>query len=190
MKTDKKRIVVGISGASGMAIAGEVLKGFREDGNWETYLVVTEHGKRTIELEYLEGIDYLYSLADVVCDPKDIAHSISSGTFQTEGMIVVPCSMKTLAGIANGFSENLLLRAADVTIKQRKKLVLVPRETPLSVIHLKNMLELAQMGCIILPPVLTYYNMPQKISDMTIHIAGKVLDEFNISLKGFSRWGN
>lgn len=190
MKAAKKRIIIGISGASGIAIAIKVLRGFREDGNWETYLVVTEHGKKTIELEYKEGLDYIYSLADTVCEPENIAHSISSGTFLTKGMIVVPCSMKTLAGIANGFSENLLLRAADVTIKQKRKLVVVARETPLSVIHLKNMLELAQMGCVILPPVLTYYNMPQSILDMTVHIAGKVLDEFAISYKGYTRWGS
>lgn len=188
MKQTKKRIIVGISGASGMPIAAEVLRGFRDEGTWEIYLVVTEHAKKTIELEYKEGIDHINALADVVCDSKDIAHNISSGTFVTEGMIVVPCSMKTLAGIANGFSENLLLRAADVTIKQRRKLVLVPRETPLSVIHLKNMLELARMDCVILPPVLTYYNAPQHISDMTVHIAGKILDEFNINMKGFTRW--
>ena len=184
----KRRIIIGISGASGIAIAAEVVKGFKRDGTWEIYLVVTDSAKKTAEKEYSQGIDNIYEMADVLCNPLDISHGISSGTFITEGMIVVPCSMKTLAGISNGFSDNLLLRAADVTIKQRKKLVLVTRETPLSVIHLKNMLELSKIGCVILPPMLSYYNMPKSIDDMTIHIAGKILNEFGVDLKEFVRW--
>ena len=121
-------------------------------------------------------------------DLKNIGASIASGTYRTEGMIIVPCSMKTLAGIHSGYSDNLLLRAADVTIKERRKLVLVARETPFSHIHLRNMTELAQMGAIILPPMLTYYNLPVTIQDMTNHIAGKVLDIFGIELEGFNRW--
>jgi 4-hydroxy-3-polyprenylbenzoate decarboxylase len=187
---NKKKIIIGISGASGIAIAAEVIRGFKKNCNWEIYLVITDSAKKTAEIEYSEGIDKIYSMVDVICSLRDISHGISSGTFVTEGMIVVPCSMKTLAGISNGFSDNLLLRAADVTIKQRKKLVLVPRETPLSVIHLKNMLELSKLGCVILPPMLTYYNMPKTVEDMTAHIAGKILDEFGVDLKGFVRWNN
>ena len=104
------------------------------------------------------------------------------------GMIVIPCSMKTLAGIATGYSDNLLLRAADVTIKERRKLVLVARETPLSPIHLRNMLSLSELGVVIVPPVLSYYNKPSTVEEMTTHIVGKVLDVFQIELPGFKRW--
>ena len=117
-----------------------------------------------------------------------MAASVSSGTFRTEGMVIIPCSMKTLAGIACGYSDNLLLRAADVTLKERRKLVLVTRETPLSQIHLRNMLSLTQTGAVILPPMLTYYNNPQTIEDMTRHIVGKVMAEFGLEHPKFHRW--
>ena len=117
-----------------------------------------------------------------------MAASVSSGTFRTEGMIIVPCSMKTVAGIACGYSDNLILRAADVTLKERRKLVLLAREAPLSGIHLRNMLTLSQMGASILPPMLTYYNNPQTVEDMTRHIVGKALSAFDLELPGFQRW--
>ena len=120
----------------------------------------------------------------------DIGAAIASGTFKTEGMVVVPCSMKTVAGIAHGYSQNLLLRAADVVIKERRKLVLVARESPLSTIHLNNMLLLANAGIVILPPVLTYYHRPATIQEMTAHIVGKVLDVFGIELRGFQALGS
>ena len=183
-----KKIIIGISGASGISLAVEVMKGFNKEDNWEIYLIITDAAKKTIELEFEKGVNYILSLADVVCDVDDLAHSVSSGTFITEGMIVVPCSMKTVAGIAGGYSENLLLRAADVTIKQGRKLVLVPRETPLSIIHLNNMLKLAEIGVILLPPMISYYNRPQSIKEVTIHIAGKILDEFKINHIGYKRW--
>ena len=118
----------------------------------------------------------------------DVGASIASGSFKTEGMAVVPCSMKTLAAIAHGFSENLLSRAADVTLKERRKLVLVARKSPLSPIHLQNMQALAACGAIILPPVLTFYNHPRTVEDMVHHIVGKILDVFDIELEGFRRW--
>ena len=127
-------------------------------------------------------------LADECHDIKNIGASIASGTYKTEGMIVVPCSMKTVAGIASGYSDNLLLRAADVTLKERRKLVLVARETPFNTIHLRNMLELSQMGAIILPPMLTFYNKPQSMDDMVNHIAGKILDVFDIEYQKLCRW--
>ena len=127
-------------------------------------------------------------MADHVYDLHDIGASIASGTFKTEGMVVVPCSMKTVAGIHSGYSDNLLLRAADVTLKERRKLVLVARETPLHTIHLRNMMELSQMGAIILPPMLTFYNRPENIQQMVEHIAAKVLDIYGIESKKFRRW--
>lgn len=174
----KKRIIVGISGASGITLAKEVIQAFRLAKCWEVFVIATPSAVKTAELEFVDGINSIYELSDYVCNPDDISHSISSGTFRTEGMIIVPCSMKTLAGINHGYSDNLLLRAADVTLKQRRKLVIVPRESPLGIIHLKNMLELAQIGCIIIPPVLTYYHLPKTIEDMSKIITEKIIKEF------------
>ena len=119
---------------------------------------------------------------------EDIAAAPASGSFKTMGMIVVPASMKTVAGIASGYSDNLLLRAADVTLKERRRLVLVARECPLSTLHLRNLLELSRMGAVILPPVMSYYSHPATIGDMTRHIVGKILDQFDLETEGFRRW--
>ena len=116
--------------------------------------------------------------------------SISSGSFKTEGMVIVPCSMKTLGGICGGYSDSLLLRAADVTLKERRKLLLVTRETPLSEIHTRNMYELTKCGAIIMPPVLSFYNKPETIEDMVVHICGKITDLFSINMKNYRRWGD
>ncbi len=183
-----KRIVVGISGASGMPIALEVLRTIKETEEYAVDLVMSEGARRTIELESPEGVEEFLALADVVHDLRNIGASIASGTYKTEGMIVVPCSMKTVAGIAGGYSDNLLLRAADVTLKERRKLVLVARETPFSQIHLRNMYELSKMGAIIMPPMQTYYNKPENIQDMVNHMAGKILDVFEIDYKKIRRW--
>ena len=120
--------------------------------------------------------------------PEDIAAAPASGSFKTMGMIVVPASMKTVAGIASGYSDNLLLRAADVTLKERRRLVLVARECPLSTLHLRNLLELSRMGAVILPPVMSYYSHPATLGDMTRHIVGKILDQFDLETEGFRRW--
>lgn len=183
-----KRLVIGISGASGMPIAVEVLKELKKHPDWMSCLVITKGGERTIEYECEESVEEIKALADECYDLQNIGASIASGTFRTEGMVVVPCSMKTVAGIANGYSDNLLLRAADVTIKERRKLVLVARETPLNSIHLKNMLELSRAGAIIMPPVLTFYNRPETLQDSINHIAGKILDIFHIEYSRFQRW--
>ncbi len=183
-----KRLVIGMSGASGVPIAVEILKTLRECPDWESCLIVTEGARRTIELESEYTEEQILGLADHVYNLHDIGASIASGTFQTEGMVVVPCSMKTVAGIHSGYSDNLLLRAADVTLKERRKLVLVARETPLHTIHLRNMMELSQMGAIILPPMLTFYNQPEGISQMVEHIAAKVLDIYGIEHRRFRRW--
>ncbi len=121
---------------------------------------------------------------------NDVGASISSGTFKTEGMVIVPCSMKTLAGVANGYSENLLLRAADVTLKERRPLVLVARESPLNRIHLRNLLSASDAGAIILPPVVPYYNSPTGVREITMHIVGKILDIFAVPVPEFHRWGS
>lgn len=188
-KHNKKRIIIGISGASGAPIAISILKALRGFQEWESHLVITRGGMETIKQETKYSFEEVCELADIVCDNSNIGAPIASGTFHTEGMIVVPCSMKTLAGINTGYSDNLLLRAADVVLKERRRLVLAARETPFSAIHLRNMLELTQAGAIILPPMLSYYNKPTDIDDMTNHIAGKILGFFDVAIDGFRGWG-
>ncbi|MBP2656534.1 MAG: aromatic acid decarboxylase [Firmicutes bacterium] len=183
-----KRLVIGMSGASGVPIAVGLLKEMKKRPDWETHLVITSGAQKTIEQETPLSRVEIEALVTKCYSMDDIGASIASGTFQTEGMVVVPCSMKTVSGIANGFSQNLLLRAADVTIKEGRKLVLVARETPLSPIHLDNMLALARLGVRILPPMLTYYNKPASIEDMTRHIVGKITDAFRIETEEFQRW--
>ncbi|NLJ79828.1 MAG: UbiX family flavin prenyltransferase [Firmicutes bacterium] len=184
----KKRLVVGISGASGAIVGIELLATLKAHRDWETHLVITGGGEITISQEAEYDLEAVQALADVVHPIDNIGATIASGSFETEGMVVVPCSMKTVAGIAGGYSDNLLLRAADVTIKEQRKLVLVARESPLSTIHLRNMLLLAEQGVVILPPMLTYYNLPSVIEDLNYHIIGKILDQFGIPLKEFRRW--
>ena len=184
----KKRIVVGLTGASGAPLAVEFLQSMRHFSDWETHVVYTGSFVKTLLTETELTEKSLEELADVLYPLEDVAASISSGTFQTEGMVIVPCSMKTVAGIACGYSDNLVLRAADVTLKERRKLVLVARESPLSTIHLKNMLFLSQCGAIIMPPMLTYYNRPQSKEDMARHIVGKILSEFGLEMPDFHRW--
>jgi flavin prenyltransferase len=185
----KKRLVVGMSGASGAILGIEVLKVLRENLEWETHLIISKGAELTILEETEYTLDEVKSLADKVYDIKSIGESIASGTFKTEGMIIVPCSMKTVAGVASGYSDNLLLRAADVTIKERRNLVIVARESPLSTIHLRNMLVLAKAGAIIIPPIVAYYNKPLSLEDMNRQIVGKILDKFEIEVTGFNRWG-
>lgn len=183
-----KRLIIGISGASGVPITIALLKAIRNLDDWTSCLVISKGGEKTIEMETDYTVQEVIDLADEVHDIKNIGASIASGTYKTEGMVIVPCSMKTLAGIANGYSDNLLLRAADVVLKERRKLVLVARETPFNTIHLRNMLSLSQMGAIIMPPMQTYYNMPQTVQDMIDHITGKILDVFDIDYQNFRRW--
>jgi flavin prenyltransferase len=184
-----KRLVIGISGASGIPLAVHLLELMRDQDGWESHLVVSPGADRTILEETSYKPEDIFSLATRRHCIDDIGSSIASGTFRTEGMVVIPCSMKTVAGINHGYSDNLLLRAADVTIKERRKLVLVARETPLSPIHLRNLSELVSLGVVVMPPMMTFYNQPQSIADMTHHIVGKVLSEFGIEAPGFRRWG-
>lgn len=184
----KNRLVIGISGASGVPVAVEILRQLRHS-EMETHLVYTRGAEMTLSQETTLTREELNAMADVVYDNANIGAAIASGTFRTAGMIVAPCSMKTVAGIVSGYSDNLLLRAADVTIKERRKLVLVARETPLSTIHLRNLYEISRMGAVVIPPVLSYYNHPDSVEACTAHIAGKVLDQFGIEGEHFCRWG-
>lgn len=182
------RLVVGISGASGAPLAHRLLQQMRGCDGWETHLVVSPSARRTIEHEVSRPLSEIEALATVVYDERDVGAAIASGTFRTRGMIVIPCSMKSLAGIAHGYTDNLLLRAADVTLKEQRKLVLVARETPLNRIHLNNMATLAEYGARILPPMMTFYTQPKTIDDMVDHIVGKALGEFGIEGRNFHRW--
>lgn len=184
----KKRLVIGMSGASGASLAVELLRQMEKQETWETHLVMTEGAKMTLEEETDLTCKQIEDLATCIYDNSNIGAAIASGSFRADGMIVIPCSMKTVAGIANGYSENLLLRAADVTIKEGRKLVLVPRECPLSQIHLRNMYELSRMGVVMIPPMLSYYNRPETVKECTRHIVGKVLDQFDIEGEEYRRW--
>lgn len=184
-----KKIVVGISGASGMPLAVRLLKELKKQEDVETHLVMTKSAELTIAQECQESIAEIRSLADVVYDNHNMAASIASGTFDVTGMIVIPCSMKTIAGIRCGYSDCLLLRACDVMIKEQRPLILIARESPLSAIHLDNLAYLSHLSQVtIMPPMLTYYQLPKTIEDMEMHLVGKILARFDIELKDFKRW--
>ena len=169
------RIIVGITGASGIVIAVALLKKLKEIDGVETHLIVTDGGELTIRDETDFDVFDIKRLADVVYDVHEMDASIASGSFLVEGMVIVPCTMKTVAGIVCGYSDNLLLRAADVCIKEKRKLILVPREMPFSRIHLRNMKELANLGVVIMPPVMTFYNREMTIESQVDHIINKIL---------------
>jgi 4-hydroxy-3-polyprenylbenzoate decarboxylase len=182
------RIIVGISGASGVVLGYYMLKALRLHSGYEIHLVISEGGKVNFDLETDLKIEDIEGLADVVHDNKNLAASISSGSFKTDGMIIIPCSMKTLSGIATGYAENLLIRAADVCLKENRKVVLVPREMPLGKVHLRNLKEVSDLGCVIIPPMLTFYNNPQNIESHINHIIGKILMQFDIDHEKFIAW--
>ena len=183
-----KRLIIGMSGASGAPLTVELLRRLRKNHpEVETHLVVTRGGKMTLTQETGMALAELQKLAHVCHDNGSIGASIASGSFKTMGMIVVPCSMKTVAGIVSGYSDNLLLRAADVCLKERRKLVLVARESPLSTVHLRNLYEVSQLGAVILPPMLTYYNAPQSLEDCTRHTVNRILSQFDLD-EGSYQW--
>lgn len=184
-----KRVIVGVSGATGTIYAKKVLEVFKGLGI-ETYLVISDGAERTMQLETDFNSDTLKSLASQVYDIKDLGANISSGSFINEGMVVVPCSIKSLSGIANSYNDNLLVRAADVTLKENRKLVLVVRETPLHQGHLKLMLAASEIGAVILPPMPAFYTRPVSIEDIINQTVGKIMDQFGIDSKLFRRWGN
>ena len=183
------RLTIGISGATG-AIFGIRLLEFLSKSDVETHLIITEAGENTILMETDWKVEEVKSLAKVVHDIKDLGADISSGSFLSEGMVIIPCSIKSLSGIANSFNENLLIRTADVTLKERRKLVLVVRETPLHLGHIELMLQASRMGAILLPPVPAFYFYPKTIDDLINHTVGKVLDLFGINHHLFQRWGS
>ncbi|MCR5834651.1 MAG: UbiX family flavin prenyltransferase [Selenomonadaceae bacterium] len=174
------RLIIGMTGASGVVIAVELLKRLKAIESVETHLIITEGAELTIRDETDFDVFDIRRLADFVYDVNEMDASIASGSFLVDGMIIIPCTMKTLAGIVCGYCENLLLRAADVCIKENRKLLLVPREMPFSRIHLRNMKELADCGAIIMPPVMTFYNTPKGMDAQISHIVDKILRIYNL----------
>jgi 2,5-furandicarboxylate decarboxylase 2 len=176
----RERIVVGLSGASGAVIGVRLLAALRRLGTHETHLIVSASGAVTAAQELGLSRGDLDRMADVVHNVRDIGASVASGSFLSSGMVIVPCSMKTLASVANGFGDNLLTRAADVMLKERRRLVLVARETPLNLAHLRNMTLATEMGAIVMPPVPAFYAHPQTIDDVVDHTVGRILDLLGI----------
>lgn len=181
------RVTVGISGGSGAVYALAVLRALRDLGV-ETHLVVSTMGEKVMEHECGVTPEELRGYADIWHENGNLGAAIASGSYHSDGMAVVPCSMKTLAAIAHGYSDSLLARSADVALKERRKLVLVPREMPFSALHLENMLKLAAMGAVIMPPCPAFYNHPQDLSDIVRFVAGKILDQLGIEHALYTRW--
>lgn len=182
------KIIVGVSGGS-CAIYGVSLLQVLSQLSIETHLVVSNMGEYVVQHECGMNVEELSSLASFTHNNRDLAAPISSGSFKTDGMVIIPCSMRTLAAVANGVSDNLLTRAADVVIKERRKLVMVPRETPLSVIHLENMLKLARMGVTIMPASPGFYHQPESLEDIIAMMVGRTLDQLGIEHQLFKPWG-
>jgi 4-hydroxy-3-polyprenylbenzoate decarboxylase len=184
-----KRLVVGISGATG-AIYGIRLLEFLSKSDVETHLLVTDSAEKTIRIETSWSLEQVKALATVTYSMEDVGADISSGSFHCEGMVVIPCSIKSLSAIANSYNDSLLIRAADVALKERRKLVLVVRETPLHRGHLSLMMNVADAGGVILPPIPAFYFLPKTIDDLINHTVGRVLDVFGIDHHLFNRWGS
>jgi 4-hydroxy-3-polyprenylbenzoate decarboxylase len=183
-----RRLIVGISGASGVIYGIRTLEVLRAVPDIETHLVLTAAAKRTVVEETAWSVDAVEALADVVHSHRDIGAAIASGSFQTMGMLVAPCSIKSLSGIVNSYSDNLLIRAADVCLKERRRLVLMVRETPLHLGHLELMASAARYGAHVVPPVPAFYNRPASVDDIIDHSVGKALDLFEIGHQLFRRW--
>lgn len=183
------KITVGITGSTGAIYGIRLLEVLREL-DVKTHLILSEWGAKCIVMETRYTIPQVRSLAWAASEADNMASAVSSGTHQTDGMIIAPCSMKTVSAIANGYDDTLIARAAGVTIKESRKLVLMARESPLSAIHLENLLKLARLGIVILPPVTEFYTKPKTISDMIDHSVGKCLDQFGIEHNLYTRWGS
>jgi 4-hydroxy-3-polyprenylbenzoate decarboxylase len=182
-----RRLIVGMTGSTGAIFGIRMLEALKHT-EIESHLIVSKWAQRTIEHETGYTGEQVRELATVVHSPGDMSAEISSGSFITEGMVVIPCSVRTLGGIAQGVGDHLVHRAADVVLKERRRLVLVVRETPLSEVHLENMLKLARMGVTILPPMPAFYNHPKTVGDIVDHIVFRVLDQFGISAPFAKRW--
>ena len=185
-----KRLIVGISGASGAIYGIRLLQVLRDVAGVETHLVMSQAARQTLSLETDLSLRDVQALADVVHDARDIAASISSGSFKTAGMVILPCSIKTLSGIVNSYTDTLVTRAADVVLKERRPLVLCVRETPLHLGHLRLMTQAAELGAVIMPPVPAFYHRPQTLDDVINQTVNRVLDQFDIDLPEdlFTRW--
>ena len=181
------RLIVGITGATGVIYGVRLLERLRDAGV-ETHLIMSRWGVRTLLHETPYSREQVEALAHTVYAPTDMGAAVSSGSFSTDGMVVVPCSVRTLGAIAHGFGDSLVHRAADVVLKERRKLVLAVREAPLSEIHLENMLKLARMGAVILPPVPAFYTNPRSLADIVEHSVARMLDQFGIEVPGAARW--
>lgn len=185
----KKRIIVGATGASGIPILTKCLELIKENPDFETHLIMSESARLTMEQEAGQDALEIANFADNILDIADIGAGPASGSFRSEGMLIVPCSMKTAAGIHCGYTDNLILRAADVTLKEQRTLVLAARETPLSSIHLRNLYELSLIpGVRIIPPMMTFYHKPENLDEMIYHIAAKLIEPFGIEAKEYRRW--
>ncbi|TMR96830.1 non-oxidative hydroxyarylic acid decarboxylases subunit B [Nonomuraea basaltis] len=182
------RLIVGMTGATGAVFGVRLLENLRRLPEVETHLVLSRWARTTVTLETGLSVREVNALADVVYGPDDQAAPISSGSFLTGGMVIAPCSMKTLAGIRTGYAEGLVARAADVVIKEGRRLVLVPRETPLSEIHLENMLALSRMGVRMVPPMPAFYNHPRSVDDIVDHVVARVLDQLELPALAAKRW--
>ncbi|HCA7457502.1 TPA: UbiX family flavin prenyltransferase [Enterobacter roggenkampii] len=185
-----KRLIVGLSGASGAIYGVRLLQVLRNVADVETHLVMSQAARQTLSLETDLTLRDVQALADVVHDARDIASSISSGSFKTAGMVILPCSIKTLSGIVNSYTDTLVTRAADVVLKERRPLVLCVRETPLHLGHLRLMTQAAELGAVIMPPVPAFYHRPQTLDDIINQTVNRVLDQFDIDLPEdlFTRW--
>jgi 4-hydroxy-3-polyprenylbenzoate decarboxylase len=184
----KPRLIVGLSGSSGLPYGIRLLEVLRKLGSHEVHLILTEAAKLNISVETDWRVKDVEALADVVHNAMNISASIASGSFRTEGMIVAPCSIRTLSAITNSFADNLLVRAADVTLKERRRLLVMPREAPLHVGHCKLLYEASQLGVIVFPPMPTFYGRPRTIDDMLDATVGRVLDLFGIDAGLVKRW--
>ena len=180
----KKRLIIAMTGATGAIYGVRMLQVLREQGDWETHFVISAAGVVNLKHELGMKRAELAGLADVVHNVNDIAASIASGGFKTEGMIIAPCSMKTLAAIAHGFGDNLISRAADVALKERRRMVLMPREAPLNLIHIKNMGAVVEAGGVIFPPMPAFYNKSDSVMAMVNESVGRVLDMFGVNVAG------
>lgn len=186
-ETKHDKIVIGFSGASGI-IYGIRLLEILHSINIQTYLIISEWAKKNIEIETDKSLEYVKSLSSANYDNYKLDASVSSGSFLHDGMVIVPCSMKSLSSIANGYDDTLISRAASVTLKESRKLIIVPRETPLSRIHLENMIKLQEAGAIILPAMPGFYHKPLTIDEIVDHLVGKILDQLKIEHDLFKRW--
>ena len=184
----KKRLIVGITGATGAVYGLQILKVLKSVSEWESHVILSDAGALNLWHELGIKRKELEKLADFAYHPKDIAATLASGSYLTEGMVIAPCSMKTLAAVAHAHADDLIARAADVVLKERRRLVLVPRETPLNLAHLRNMTAVTEMGAIVMPPVPAFYAMPQSIEDLVAHTVGRILDLFGVHSAKLARW--